>query len=120
MFNTKYPTIAALIALFADAAKIATKPGENVGQIITGEIVELPAILAFLPQAIKLSAELLAIKSQPSDIISAAETLVSDLSFSNEKSKEIIDAVFDDAEYLANMIPEVIARAKKTIEVFQK
>jgi hypothetical protein len=115
MFNETYPTLSALIKMFADAAKIATAPGESTAQKIEGEMMVLPQLLAFIPNISKLSAEVAAIKAKPGDIIAAAEMLVTDLAFTNPKSQAIINAVFADIEYMMNGLPLI----KTTIAAFQ-
>ena len=108
-FKTKYPALAALIAILASEAKIIEAPGESIAQKGANEIGELPALIAFLPQVGLLGAEIKAIEATPTDLFGAAELIVTDLSFTSEKAQSIIALIFPYAQKLAGLIPDTKA-----------
>ncbi len=107
MFATKYPSFAALLALLAGAGKVLAVQGESLIQKLEGEAVELPSLLAFLPQAGSLGSEIVAIKGNTADIEAAAEYAVTQLAFSSEKAQAIIAAAFPVAETAVTLLGQV-------------
>lgn len=91
--NPNLAALQSLVALVAQAIKAgeaAAQPGQSSLQRILDFEGVAPAVLAFLPQIGNLSLAGL----MPSDYVSLAESLVTDLGFSNAHAKAIIDASF--------------------------
>lgn len=106
-FASKYPALAALIGLVSNFGKDMAVQNETVIQKLEGSISLVPSILAFIPQASLLGAEVSALKASPTDLVSGAELLVTDLAFTSEKAQAIITAAFPLAESLAALVPQV-------------
>lgn len=112
MFSEKYPASAALILLIATSLKdavAALQPGEAILEKISGFSNLAPGIISFIPLAGSLSAEMVALKLNMGDDVLAVEMLVSDLSFSSDKAKNVIAAAFPILENIAAMEPSVVA-----------
>ncbi|MDR3608532.1 MAG: hypothetical protein P4M08_14305 [Oligoflexia bacterium] len=110
MFASKYPAFTALFALVGGAASILAVQSETLIQKVEGEAAELPGLLAFLPQAGSLGAEVTALKASPTDMEAAAEMLISDFKFSSSKAQSVIAAAFPLAESLVGTtLPQVKA-----------
>lgn len=103
-FSSKYPAFAALLMAFALEAKILTD-GNAWAVKLTEEAEEISPLSQFIPQANLLGAELAQLKASPEDMVSAAEALVTDLSFTSTKAEAIIAAAFPFAEQAAAMVP---------------
>lgn len=107
-FSQKYPAFAALLNLLAVAAKDLVAPGSLVGKL-SSLVNEIAPIVAFMPQAGLLGAEVAALKASPQDIIMCGEALVADLAFSSGKAQAIIAAAFPVGEALAGLVPQIEA-----------
>jgi hypothetical protein len=110
-FASKYPAIAALLAIMSSGVQSAEVPNETIVQKLEGSIGMIPQILAFIPQVSAIGSEIAALKSSPSELEAGAELLVSDLAFTSEKAKAIIAAVFPLADSLIALLPQVKALA---------
>jgi hypothetical protein len=108
-FAQKYPAFAALLQLAATIAQDAAVQGESLVSKLESLANVAGPMIAFIPQASALSAELAQLKASPADIESAAEALVDDLDFSSDKAKAIIAAAFPVAESLVALIAPVQA-----------
>lgn len=114
-FAQKYPSFAALLLIISNVARDLVVPNETLLQKLENSVSLVPQVLAFVPQASALGAEVSALKSVPADIEAAAEALVVDLAFSSDKAKAIIAASFPLAEQIVALIPSaqaVIAAVK--------
>lgn len=105
-FKSTYPALAGLILLVADATKQLFVGGETLLQKIEGEAAVIPDLISFAPQAGNLSAEIAKLKSVPADLEAAVEMLITDLAFSSDKAKAIINAAFPVAESVVAIIPQ--------------
>jgi hypothetical protein len=108
-FAQKYPAFAALLEVFAVIGQDFAIQGETLVQKLEGAVNLVSPIIAFMPQASLLSAEVSQLKASPADLESAAEALVDDLEFSSAKAKAIIAAAFPFAESLVGLIPQAEA-----------
>lgn len=109
MFASKYPAFAALLALLPPLLTDFEATGTSFVQKLEGAVVIVPGILAFIPQASQLGAEVAALKASPSDLEAGAELLVTDLAFSSTKAQAIITAAFPLAESLVALAPQISA-----------
>jgi hypothetical protein len=109
-FKVKYPIFSSLMVLVSGFTTGLLVQGESLVQKVEGEMVLLPQVLAFLPKAGGLKAELDALKAAGApDIEAGAEVLVSDMAFSSAKAQGIIQAAFPVAESVAALEPQVLA-----------
>ena len=105
-FQSKYPEISGLIQILDDTAKKAASLKS--ASDIPIDLAELaPEVLAYIPTAQNIGTEIQAIKSQPSDIVTACEELVTGLDFTAPQAKAAIDAIFALVEYGVGAIPIV-------------
>lgn len=108
-FAQKYPAFAALLQLVATIGQDMAVQGESLTAKLESLVNVAGPLVAFLPQASALGAEIAALKASPTDIEAAGEALVSDLAFSSAKAKAIIAAAFPVAESLAALVAPVQA-----------
>lgn len=109
MFSTNYPAFAALLNLVAGLAKNLAVQNGSLVQKLESEASEVPALVAFLPLASQLGAEVQQLKSSPADIVGGVELLVSDLGFSSTKAQAVINAAFPLAQSIVGLVPQVQA-----------
>ena len=104
--KTKYPALFAIIAIVTSLGKdFAAKT--SIASELTSTITLVPEILAFIPLAPGIGAELAALKAQPSDELECVELLISECGFSNPKANAIIANAGALAASLISLIPEV-------------
>lgn len=110
--------LVALVAVIAEAAKdveAAVQPG----QTALARLMDLqglaPKVMALIPEIGDISVAGLA----PSDYISLAESLVSDLAISNAHAKAVVDAAFklvvDVNQYVLPDVQALIAAIKAPV-----
>lgn len=105
-FNSKYPSVAALILIFANLAKDVSAQGETILQKLEASFGLLPQVISFIPQAGNLNSEITALKASPEDMVIGIEMLVNDLGFTSEKAKLIIESAFPLAEKIVSSLPD--------------
>jgi hypothetical protein len=105
----------ALIAVLAAGIKdteAALQPGESLMQKLMAYGNLAPQVMALIPQIGNISVAGL----QPSDYVTLAESLVTDLAVSNAHAKAILDAAFqlvnDGVKYMLPDVEALIAAIK--------
>lgn len=108
-FNTKFPAVASALMLIAgvvhDAVK-AVKDDESLLAKISEFENLIPMMVAFLPQAGDVSAQIKTF--QPADYAAAAEYLVEELGFSSTAAQNVIRAAFPVLDKLVELEPLVM------------